>query len=74
LSGTETRSSLWLRQVGSRNKFEDASGQLSNSSNRYVAQLGGDVWDTQFTGQDRFGLGVMAGYGRATGTTDSGET
>ncbi|VXC99902.1 conserved hypothetical protein [Enterobacterales bacterium 8AC] len=74
VSGTETRSSLWLRQVGSRNKFEDASGQLSNSSNRYVAQLGGEVWDTQFTGQDRFGLGVMAGYGRATGTTDSGET
>ncbi|MHA7845521.1 autotransporter outer membrane beta-barrel domain-containing protein [Serratia sp. D1N4] len=74
LSGTEARSSLWLRQVGSRNKFEDASGQLSNSSNRYVAQLGGEVLDTQFTGQDRFGLGVMAGYGRATGTTDSGET
>ncbi|PVZ83845.1 hypothetical protein C9426_24930, partial [Serratia sp. S1B] len=73
LSGP-TRSSLWLRQVGSRNKFEDASGQISNSSDRYVVQLGGEVWDTQFTGQDRFALGVMAGYGRSTGTTDSRET
>jgi autotransporter family porin len=74
LSGTETRTSLWLRQVGSRNKFEDASGQLSNTSNRYVVQLGGDVLETEFTGQDRFGLGVMAGYGRASGTSDSRET
>ncbi|WP_025297177.1 autotransporter-associated beta strand repeat-containing protein [Chania multitudinisentens] len=74
LSGAEPRSSLWLRQVGSRNKFEDASGQLSNSSSRYVAQLGGEVFDTSLTGQDRLGVGVMAGYGRAWGSSDSRET
>ncbi|KEY60956.1 autotransporter outer membrane beta-barrel domain-containing protein [Serratia sp. DD3] len=74
LNGEGTRSSLWLRQVGSRNEFEDSSGQLSNSSDRYVVQLGGEVWETQFTDQDRFALGVMAGYGRSTGTTDSRET
>lgn len=68
-AGKET--TLWLHQSASRNKFKDDSGQLSNSSNRFVTQLGGEVWKGQLTGADYVGLGVMAGYARSTGTTDA---
>ncbi|MFZ1871759.1 MAG: autotransporter outer membrane beta-barrel domain-containing protein [Chania sp.] len=63
--------SMWLRQSASRNKFKDASGQLSNTSSRFVTQLGGEVWNGQLTDKDYVGVGVMAGYARSTGTTDA---
>ncbi|KEY58063.1 autotransporter outer membrane beta-barrel domain-containing protein [Serratia sp. DD3] len=63
--------SLWLRQQGSRTKFNDASGQLSNSSNNYVVQLGGEVFNGQITGEDALAVGVMAGYGLSNGSSDS---
>ncbi|WP_337264689.1 MULTISPECIES: autotransporter outer membrane beta-barrel domain-containing protein [unclassified Serratia (in: enterobacteria)] len=72
LNGGE--SSLWLRQLGSRTKFNDASGQLSNSSNNYVVQLGGEVFKGQLTGEDDFSVGVMAGYGQSNGSSDSRES
>lgn len=55
--------SLWLRQVGGHNTFRDSSGQLKTQSNSYVVQLGGDVMQGSFNGQDRYSVGVMAGYG-----------
>ncbi|PVZ78035.1 hypothetical protein C9426_35235, partial [Serratia sp. S1B] len=63
--------SLWLRQQGSRTKFNDASGQLSNTSNNYVVQLGGEVFNGKITGEDDFAVGVMAGYGQSNGSSDS---
>ncbi|MCT4703391.1 autotransporter outer membrane beta-barrel domain-containing protein [Enterobacteriaceae bacterium H20N1] len=63
LTGQKEVTSLWLRQIGAHNVWRDASGQLKTQSNRYIAQIGGDVarWSTD--GQDRWHVGFMAGYG-----------
>ncbi|MGD8163239.1 autotransporter outer membrane beta-barrel domain-containing protein [Pantoea sp. FN0307] len=63
--------SLWLRQVGGHNVWRDGSGQLKTQSNRYVAQLGGDVarWSTD--GTDRWHVGFMTGYANSHSTTDN---
>ncbi|HCB2864777.1 TPA: autotransporter outer membrane beta-barrel domain-containing protein [Klebsiella aerogenes] len=60
--GQEQTTSLWLRQVGGHNRSNDGSGQNKTQSNRYVAQLGGDIAQWSSDGADRFHLGVMAGY------------
>lgn len=67
------QSHLWLRQQYSRNSFTDASGQLSNDSNHYVVQLGGEVWQQQMASHDA-NIGIMAGYAQATGSTYSHQT
>ncbi|SUB81480.1 Outer membrane protein IcsA autotransporter precursor [Pragia fontium] len=72
--GRAENSSLWLRQVGSRNKHRDSTGQLQTATNSYVVQGGGEVWSTQFTDADQFGLGVMMAYGKADGKTHSKKT
>ncbi|PVZ87268.1 hypothetical protein C9426_11880 [Serratia sp. S1B] len=72
LTGQNT--SLWLRQVGGRNKFNDASGQISSQTNRYVIQLGGEVYETHLTEKDHLGIGLMAGYGYASGSSQSNQT
>ena len=69
--GRAENSSLWLRQVGSHTNFRDTSGQLKTSTNSYVVQGGGEVFSTQFAANDRLGLGVMLGYGKADSHTDS---
>ncbi|WP_250650994.1 autotransporter outer membrane beta-barrel domain-containing protein [Pantoea alhagi] len=63
--------SMWLRQVGGHNVWRDGSGQLKTQSNRYVAQLGGDVarWSTD--GADRGHVGFMTGYANSHSTTDN---
>lgn len=61
LTGEQKVTSLWLRQVGGHNAFHSAD-QLKTQSNRYVAQLGGDVADWSSDGKDRWHLGVMGGY------------
>lgn len=71
LSGEEAVTSLWLRQVGNHNRFRDSSGQLKTQSNTYVAQLGGDVAQWSSTAQDRWHLGLMAGYGNSHSNTRS---
>ncbi|VFS45974.1 AIDA-I autotransporter precursor [Budvicia aquatica] len=63
--GRAENSSMWLRQEGSRTKHRDSSGQLRTATNSYVIQGGGEVFDTHFTDTDRFGLGLMAAYGKA---------
>lgn len=69
--GRAQDSSLWLRQVGSRNKFRDSSGQLHTANNAYVVQGGGEVWQSRIGESGRLGLGMMAGYGRTSGETRS---
>ncbi|WP_240780378.1 autotransporter outer membrane beta-barrel domain-containing protein [Serratia proteamaculans] len=71
LSGEEAVTSLWLRQVGNYNRFRDSTGQLSTQSNTYVSQLGGDVAQWSRTAQDRWHLGLMAGYGNNHNNTQS---
>ncbi|ROP61809.1 autotransporter family porin [Enterobacter sp. BIGb0383] len=82
LTGERKVTSLWLRQVGSHNRWRDSNGQLKTQGNRYVAQLGGDVASWQGSDNHRLHLGVMAGYGthqsttkaRGTGYTSKGST
>ncbi|VFS48686.1 autotransporter outer membrane beta-barrel domain-containing protein [Budvicia aquatica] len=72
--GRAENSSLWLRQEGSRNKHRDGSGQLRTATNSYVVQGGGEVFTTQLSDTDRFGLGVMMAYGQADSKVHSQKT
>lgn len=69
--GRAENSSLWLRQVGSRSKFDDQSGQLNTTTDSYVVQGGGEIFAAQFGEDDRLGFGLMAGYGKADSDVDS---
>lgn len=62
LTGEKAVTSLWMRNAGGHTRFWDNSGQLKMQSNRYVLQLGGDVAQWSSDNQDRYHLGVMAGY------------
>lgn len=64
-------SSLWLRQVGSRNQFHDNSGQLRTTGNTYATQLGGNLIRWSSNDRDSLYLGVMAGYGNNHNKTHS---
>lgn len=72
--GRAENSSMWLRQTGSRNKHRDSSGQLHTATNSYVVQGGGEVFGTQFTDTDQFGLGIMMAYGQADSKVHSQKT
>ncbi|MDN8600105.1 autotransporter outer membrane beta-barrel domain-containing protein [Citrobacter sp. S2-9] len=69
LTGERKVTSMWMRQVGGHNNWRDGSGQLKTQENRYVIQLGGDIAQWSHQGDDRYHLGVMAGYGYANGHT-----
>lgn len=69
--GRAENSSMWLRQVGSRTKHRDTSGQLRTATNSYVVQGGGELWNSQFGQDDRLGLGVMLAYGQANSKVTS---
>ncbi|RSB19870.1 autotransporter outer membrane beta-barrel domain-containing protein [Citrobacter farmeri] len=81
LTGEQKVTSLWMRHIGGHNRFKDGSGQISTQSNRYVMQLGGDIAQWSTDGQDRWHLGLMAGYANSksrshsslTGYTSRGE-
>ncbi|WP_432225786.1 autotransporter outer membrane beta-barrel domain-containing protein [Enterobacter wuhouensis] len=70
LTGEKKVTSMWLRQVGGHNVFHSA-GQLTTQSNRYVAQLGGDIVQWSSDGKDRWHLGVMGGYANNQSNTRS---
>lgn len=59
----ETASGLWLRNTGGYSGQFTPGNQLDIRSNRYVAQLGGNIaqWNTD---KERYQLGIMAGYAR----------
>lgn len=71
LSGEKRVTSLWLRQVGGHNRWRNDSGGLNTQSNRYVAQIGGDIaqWGTDEL--QHLHLGVMGGYANNQSNTDS---
>jgi autotransporter family porin len=62
LTGQKEITSLWLRQAGGHTVWQDGSGELETRSNRYVAQIGGDIARWSVNGADRGHVGVMAGY------------
>ncbi|WP_233456799.1 autotransporter outer membrane beta-barrel domain-containing protein [Citrobacter farmeri] len=74
VTGQEQHSSLWMRQVGSHNKWRDGSGQLKTQANSYVAQLGGDLAQWSTNGENEGHLGLMMGYANSHNSTKSSRT
>lgn len=62
LTGEKKVTSMWLRNVGGHTRSKDSSGQLNTQSNRYVMQIGGDIAQWSSDGENRYHLGIMAGY------------
>lgn len=71
LINNENVSSIWVRNVGGYNKFNDKSGQLKTTGSRYILHLGGDIAQWSNSEKDRYHVGLMAGYARSSSTTDS---
>lgn len=71
LTGERKVTSMWLRNAGGHNRSRDTYDQLSTQANRYVVQLGGDIAQWSHDGQERFHLGVMAGYANSKSRTES---
>lgn len=65
---------LWMRNEGGHNTWRDGSDQLRTQSNRYVLQMGGDLAQWSSNGNDRWHLGIMAGYGNSHSNTGSVRT
>ena len=74
LTGEQKVTSLWMRNVGGHTRFNDGSGQLKTTANRYVLQLGGDVAQWSADGLDRWHLGLMVGYGNSQSRSASSLT
>lgn len=71
VTGETQTSSLWLRQIGGHNAWRDSSSQLKTTANRYVTQLGGDIYKGAFSETGSWRVGVMAGFARSDSTTRS---
>jgi len=69
-TGKEVTSMLWLRNVDGSSRWEDSTGQLKTEANRYVLQLGSDLYRQQ-TDHGDWVVGVMAGYANGNSTTKS---
>ncbi|MCP1623382.1 autotransporter outer membrane beta-barrel domain-containing protein [Pseudomonas nitroreducens] len=69
-TGKQVTSMLWMRNVDGSSRWEDSTGQLKTESNRYVLQLGSDLYRQQTDNGD-WVLGVMAGYANGNSTTRS---
>ncbi|WP_236171346.1 autotransporter outer membrane beta-barrel domain-containing protein [Pseudomonas pseudonitroreducens] len=69
-TGKEVTSMLWMRNVDGSTRWEDSTGQLKNEANRYVLQIGSDLYRKQTDNGD-WVLGVMAGYANGNSTTKS---
>lgn len=64
-------SSMWMRHVGGHERSRAGDGQLNTQANRYVLQLGGDLAQWSSNAQDRWHLGIMAGYANQHSNTQS---
>ncbi|MGU3576608.1 autotransporter outer membrane beta-barrel domain-containing protein [Brucellaceae bacterium C25G] len=62
-TGERDQANFWMRYEGSHNKNHMAGGQLENTGNRSVLQIGGDFLGGSFNDNDLWRLGAMAGYG-----------
>lgn len=71
VSGEMKKSAMWLRQEGGHNRFSAGDNQLKTQANRYVVQLGGEIVNGSFTGDDRWDIGVMGGYANQHANTHS---
>ena len=60
-----------MRHVGGHERSRAGDGQLNTQANRYVLQLGGDLAQWSSNAQDRWHLGVMAGYANQHSNTQS---
>lgn len=69
-TGREVTSMLWMRNVDGSSRWEDSTGQLKTEANRYVLQLGSDLYRQQ-TDHGDWVVGVMAGYANGNSTTKS---
>ncbi|WP_042292449.1 autotransporter outer membrane beta-barrel domain-containing protein [Citrobacter sedlakii] len=74
LTGEEKVTSMWMRNEGGHTRFDDASGQLKTTANRYVLQIGGDLAQWSSDGLDRWHLGAMAGYANQKSKTRNSQT
>ncbi|CBG90580.1 autotransporter outer membrane beta-barrel domain-containing protein [Citrobacter rodentium] len=74
LTGEEKVTSMWIRNEGGRTRFDDASGQLRTTANRYVLQIGGDLAQWSSDSLDRWHLGAMAGYANQKSKTRNDHT
>lgn len=66
-----TASTFWLRQEGGQNRFRAGDGQIRSTANRYVAQMGNEFLHGTTNNTDRWGAGLMAGYGNVSGDSHS---
>jgi len=71
LTGKLSTTRMWLRNVGGHNNWKSNGSQLSTQSNRYIVQMGGDVAEWSFSGEDSMNLGIMAGYANSKSTSHS---
>ncbi|EFB3645128.1 autotransporter outer membrane beta-barrel domain-containing protein [Escherichia coli] len=71
LMRVQLSSSMWMRHVGGHERSRAGDGQLNTQANRYVLQLGGDLAQWSSNAQDRWHLGVMAGYANQHSNTQS---
>lgn len=61
--------SMWIRSVGGHRRFSMNDGQNQTQANRYVLQMGGNIFQSTLNGTDSFHAGVMGGYARAFNNT-----
>lgn len=66
--------SLWLRQSGTHDRWNNDNSSLKTQSNRYVFQLGGDLLSWSNRLNERLNVGVMAGYGHQASNSGSSIT
>lgn len=73
-TGERRKTNIWLRYEGSHNNSQMHDGQLENSANRTVFQMGGDFLGGSTNDTDLWRLGAMAGYGYQDTTTHNSLT
>ncbi|EGA4789472.1 autotransporter outer membrane beta-barrel domain-containing protein, partial [Salmonella enterica] len=64
-------SSMWMRIVGGHGKQKMADGQNDTTTNRYVQQIGGDIYTLETNNLGDFSIGLMGGYANAKGKTQN---
>ncbi|EJK3498871.1 autotransporter outer membrane beta-barrel domain-containing protein, partial [Salmonella enterica] len=65
----EQNTSMWMRIVGGHGKQKMADGQNETRTNRYIQQIGGDIYTLESNHLGDFSIGLMGGYAKAKGKT-----
>jgi len=69
MTGEKKATSMWLRTTGSHNRSRDSSGTFKTQDNRFVTQLGGDVFRFSSNENDLWRVGLMTGYANSSNNT-----